>query len=148
VINFGFHDIFTLSDVHWVGPKRFADILGSDRLFASLGRSLLFSALVLAIQVPLGLAVALPFLTLGRHAVWGLMLVALPLSRRPAFPAGDPGLSRHAAGGAVLAGLHLVCRAFAGEFTGGHRADPVPVQPPGGDLDPGKLQPRHATRMR
>ena len=79
VINYGFHDIFTLSDVHWVGTDWFADILGSDRFLASLGRSLLFSALVLAIQVPLGIAVALLLLGYGRHAVWGLMLVALPL---------------------------------------------------------------------
>jgi glycerol transport system permease protein len=79
VINYGFHDIFTLSDVHWIGVDWFADILGSDRFLASLGRSLLFSTLALAIQVPLGIGVALLFLSLGRHAVWGLMLVALPL---------------------------------------------------------------------
>jgi glycerol transport system permease protein len=79
VINYGFHDIFTLSDVHWVGLQWFADILGSDRFLASLGRSLLFSSLVLAIQVPLGIGVALLLLGLGRGAVWGLMLVALPL---------------------------------------------------------------------
>lgn len=79
VINYGFHDIFTLSDVHWVGVQWFADILGSDRFLASLGRSLLFSSLVLAIQVPLGIGVALLLMGLGRGAVWGLMLVALPL---------------------------------------------------------------------
>lgn len=79
VINYGFHDIFTLSDVHWVGVEWFADILGSERFAASLGRSLLFSSLVLAIQVPLGVGVALLLLTFGKRAVWGLMLVALPL---------------------------------------------------------------------
>ncbi|MFN6005374.1 MAG: carbohydrate ABC transporter permease, partial [Paracoccaceae bacterium] len=79
VINYGFHDIFTLADVHWVGVDWFADILGSDRFLASLGRSLLFSTLVLAIQVPLGIGVALLLLGYGKRAVWGLMLVALPL---------------------------------------------------------------------
>jgi glycerol transport system permease protein len=79
VFNYGFHDIFTLSDVHWVGMEWFAEILRSDRFLASLGRSLLFSGLVLAIQVPLGIAVALLLLTYGRGAVWGLMLCALPL---------------------------------------------------------------------
>lgn len=79
VINYGFHDIFTLSDVHWVGIQWFSDILGSDRFLASLGRSLLFSTLALAIRVPLGIGVALLLLSLKRHAVWGLMLVALPL---------------------------------------------------------------------
>lgn len=79
VVNYGVHDIFTLSDVHWVGLDWFADILGSDRFLASLGRSLLFSALVLAIQVPLGIGVALVLLGCGRWAIWGLMLCALPL---------------------------------------------------------------------
>jgi glycerol transport system permease protein len=79
VINYGFHDIFSLSDVHWVGVEWFADILQSDRFLASLGRSLLFSTLALGIQVPLGIGVALLLLTYGKRAVWGLMLVALPL---------------------------------------------------------------------
>jgi glycerol transport system permease protein len=79
VINYGFHDIFTLADVHWVGVQWFADVLGSDRFLASLGRSLLFSTLALSIQVPLGIGVALLLLGYGKRAVWGLMLVALPL---------------------------------------------------------------------
>lgn len=79
VINYGFHDIFTLQDVYWVGLQWFTDILQSDRFLASLGRSLLFSTLALAIQVPLGIGVALLLLSYGRGAVWGLMLVALPL---------------------------------------------------------------------
>ncbi|MCX7286457.1 MAG: sugar ABC transporter permease [Rhodobacterales bacterium] len=79
VINYGFHDIFTLQDVHWVGIDWYVDILGSDRFLASLGRSLLFSTLALTIQVPLGIAVALLLTSYGRRAVWGLMLCALPL---------------------------------------------------------------------
>lgn len=79
VINYGFHDIFSLSEVHWVGLQWFTDILHSDRFLASFGRSLLFSTLALAVQVPLGIAVARLLLTCGRGAVWGLMLCALPL---------------------------------------------------------------------
>ncbi len=79
VINYGFHDIFTVRDVHWVGLDWFTMILQSDRFLASFGRSLLFSALVLSIQVPLGIAVAKLLLTCGRGAIWGLMLCALPL---------------------------------------------------------------------
>ncbi|MBU9699974.1 sugar ABC transporter permease [Rhodobacteraceae bacterium HSP-20] len=79
VINYGFHDIFTLSDVQWVGVEWFGDILQSDRFLASLGRSLLFSALALSIQVPLGIMVALLLVGFGRRAIWGLMLCALPL---------------------------------------------------------------------
>lgn len=79
VFNYAFHDIFTLSDVHWVGVEWFQDIVQSERFLASLGRSFLFSALVLAIQVPLGIAVALMLLSFRQKAVWGLMLCALPL---------------------------------------------------------------------
>lgn len=79
VLNYGFHDIFTLRDVHWVGIQWFVDILGSERFAASLGRSLLFSALALTVQVPLGIAVALLLLHFKRRAVWGLMLCALPM---------------------------------------------------------------------
>jgi glycerol transport system permease protein len=79
VINYGFHDIFSLQDIHWVGVEWYREILGSARFWASMGRSLLFSTLVLCIQVPLGICVALLLLTCGRAAVWGLMLCALPL---------------------------------------------------------------------
>lgn len=79
VVNYGFHDIFSLSNVYWVGLDWYADILHSDRFLASLGRSFLFSGLVLAIQVPLGIAVAKLLRPYGRRAVWGLMLCALPL---------------------------------------------------------------------
>jgi glycerol transport system permease protein len=79
VINYGLHDIFTLQDVHWVGVEWFDDILGSERFWASLGRSLLFSTLALGIQVPLGILIALMILPLGKRAIWVLMLCALPL---------------------------------------------------------------------
>lgn len=79
VVNYGFHDIFMLSDVHWVGLDWFVDILQANRFYASFGRSLLFSCLALTIQVPLGIGVALLLLTYRASAVWGLMLCALPL---------------------------------------------------------------------
>jgi glycerol transport system permease protein len=79
VINYGLHDIFSLENVHWIGTQWFSDIVTSPRFHASFARSLLFSTLALAIQIPLGIAIALGLLGLGRHAVWGLMLCALPL---------------------------------------------------------------------
>lgn len=79
VFNYGLHDIFTLTDVHWVGLEWFETILGSDRFLASLGRSLLFSALALGLQVPLGIAVAKLLVGQPRFAIWGLMLCAIPL---------------------------------------------------------------------
>jgi glycerol transport system permease protein len=79
VINYGFHDIFSLENVHWIGPQWFYDIVTSPSFHASFARSLLFSTLAIAIQLPLGIAVALFLLPFGKRAVWGLMLCALPL---------------------------------------------------------------------
>ena len=79
VFNYALHDIFSLRDVLWVGPEWYHDIVTSPRFHASLARSLLFSAVVLTVQVPLGLAVALALRRTGRMAVLGLMLLALPL---------------------------------------------------------------------
>ncbi len=79
VFNYGFHDIFTLADPYWVGLQWYEDILQAPEFLASLGRSLLFSALTLGIQLPLGIAVAKLLIGLRRGAVAGLMLVALPL---------------------------------------------------------------------
>ena len=78
VFNYGLHDIFSLADVHWVGVEWYEEIVTSTRFHASLGRSLLFSAVILAVQVPLGVGIAL-LLRGVRGAVLILMLVALPL---------------------------------------------------------------------
>lgn len=78
VFNYGLHDIFSLADVHWVGVEWYEEIVTSSRFRESLGRSLLFSAIVLSVQIPLGVGIAL-LLRGVRGAVLILMLVALPL---------------------------------------------------------------------
>ncbi|MBC2834007.1 carbohydrate ABC transporter permease [Paragemmobacter straminiformis] len=79
VFNYSLHDIFSLRDVLWVGAEWYGEIVTSPRFHASLLRSLMFSAVVLAVQVPLGVGIALVLRRTGRWAVLGLMLVALPL---------------------------------------------------------------------
>ena len=79
MINYSLHDVFTLQDVHWVGLEWYEEIVTSSRFHDSLLRSLLFSAIVLSVQVPLGIAIALVLRGFGKGAVFGLMLVALPL---------------------------------------------------------------------
>lgn len=79
VLNFSFHDIFTLQSLHWIGTEWYEEIITSPRFHASLGRSLLFSALVLGIQLPLGIAVALLLVRAGRLGLLMLLLVAVPL---------------------------------------------------------------------
>ncbi len=66
VLNYSFHDIFSLDQVHWVGLDWYDQIISSTRFHASLLRSLLFSAIVLGVQLPLGIAVALLLVRSGQ----------------------------------------------------------------------------------
>jgi glycerol transport system permease protein len=59
VVNYSFHDIFTLKSKAWVGLEWYIKILGSIRFWESFGRSLLFSTIILIIEIPLGTAIAL-----------------------------------------------------------------------------------------
>jgi len=61
VVNYSFHDIFTQDSKQWVwvGLDWFSNVLGSSRFWESFGRSLLFSAIILIIEIPLGIAIAL-----------------------------------------------------------------------------------------
>jgi glycerol transport system permease protein len=54
-----FFDIFTLDDKFWVGGEWYGAVLGSARFYESAGRSLGFSACVIAVQFPLGVFIAL-----------------------------------------------------------------------------------------
>jgi glycerol transport system permease protein len=79
VVNYSFFEIFILDARFWVGKEWYAEIIGSERFWASFGRSTLFSAFVLTIQIPLGIAIAL---CIPKRKIWvgiTLALVALPL---------------------------------------------------------------------
>jgi glycerol transport system permease protein len=79
VVNYSFFEIFILDARFWVGTDWYTEIIGSGRFWASFGRSTLFAALVLAIQIPLGIAVAL---CIPREKFWvgiTLAIIALPL---------------------------------------------------------------------
>lgn len=79
VLNYSFHDVFTVNDAYWIGLEWYGEIIRDPSFWASFGRSALFSAIALSIQVPLGIWLALLLLTMNRFAVPLLMLVALPL---------------------------------------------------------------------
>ncbi len=79
VINYSFFEIFILDARFWIGTEWYDAIIGSERFWASFGRSTLFSMLVLLIQIPLGIAIAL---CIPRRKFWigvTLAVVALPL---------------------------------------------------------------------
>jgi glycerol transport system permease protein len=79
VVNYSFHDLFTLKSKIWVGFEWYREILQSSRFWESLGRSLLFSAIILIIEVPLGIAIALSIPKKGALVAVCLVSMALPL---------------------------------------------------------------------
>ncbi|KQI70774.1 ABC transporter permease [Loktanella sp. 5RATIMAR09] len=79
VINYSFFEIFILDKRFWVGTEWYDQIISTGRFWANFGRSTLFSSIVLAIQIPLGIAIAL---CIPKRQFWvGLALagIALPL---------------------------------------------------------------------
>ncbi|MFT6452703.1 MAG: glycerol transport system permease protein [Halocynthiibacter sp.] len=79
VVNYSFQDTFGANKFFWAGLEWFEEMLGSERLHGALWRQTLFSAIILAIEVPLGILVAL---CMPKRGIWAsvcLILMALPL---------------------------------------------------------------------
>ncbi|MDT8379284.1 MAG: sugar ABC transporter permease [Desulfotignum sp.] len=80
VVNYSIQDIFGPGQRYFVGTEWFKEVLTDKRLHDALWRQLLFSGLVLLIEMPLGIAIALTMPTRkGLGASICLVLVALPL---------------------------------------------------------------------
>ncbi len=79
VVNYSVQDIFGPGNAYYVGTEWFRDILTDERLRNSLLRQFLFSGAVLAIQIPLGIGVALMMPRSGIRASLCLILLAIPL---------------------------------------------------------------------
>ncbi len=79
VVNYAFQETFGDNVFFWEGTTWFEQVLRSDRFHASLGRQLLFTGMILAIEVPLGIAVALAMPRKGPWVSVCLVLMALPL---------------------------------------------------------------------
>ena len=79
VVNYSLQDSFGNNQFFWAGLEWFRETLGEERAQAALGRQFLFTAIILSIEVPLGILVAL---SMPKKGVWAsvcLVLVALPL---------------------------------------------------------------------
>ena len=79
VVNYSVQDTFGNNQFFWAGLEWFDEMIHSDRLHAALGRQVVFSAIILAIEVPLGIFVALNMPKRGFWASFCLVLMALPL---------------------------------------------------------------------
>ena len=79
VVNYSVQETFGNNVFFWSGLTWYEQVLHSERFHAALGRQFAFTAIILAIEVPLGLAIAL---TMPKRGIWVsvcLVLMALPL---------------------------------------------------------------------
>jgi glycerol transport system permease protein len=79
VVNYSVQDTFGNNQFFWAGTEWFKQILHSDRFHEALWRNLLFSAIVLIIEIPLGILIALSMPRKGWTVSLCLVLMALPL---------------------------------------------------------------------
>ena len=79
VVNYSVQETFGDNTFFWSGVLWFQEVLNSERFHGSLLRQLTFTFSILAIEIPLGIAIAL---TMPRKGPWVpvcLVLMALPL---------------------------------------------------------------------
>jgi glycerol transport system permease protein len=79
VVNYSVQDTFGNNQFFWAGLDWFEDTLHSSRFWGALWRNLLFSGIILAIQIPLGIFIALHMPKRGWGVPVCLVLMALPL---------------------------------------------------------------------
>ena len=76
---YSLHDTFAGNSFVWVGPQWYLSVLSSSEFWWALARSLGFTALVLLIEVPLGIYIALRLPPSGWHSAVYIVLLAIPL---------------------------------------------------------------------
>ncbi|MBM2322288.1 MULTISPECIES: carbohydrate ABC transporter permease [Marivita] len=79
VVNYSVQDTFGNNQFFWAGLEWFEEMLNDDRLWGALGRQLMFSGIILLIQIPLGVFVALNMPKKGFWASFCLVFMSLPL---------------------------------------------------------------------
>jgi len=79
VVNYSVQDTFGNNQFFWAGTDWFVQMLHSPRFWDALMRNLIFSMVILAIQIPLGILIALNMPKTGLGVPVCLVLMALPL---------------------------------------------------------------------
>ncbi len=79
VMYYSVHDTFAGNSFIWVGSAWFQQVLSSSNFYAALARSLGFSSLVLLIEIPLGIYIALRMPTKGFLSSLYIILFAIPM---------------------------------------------------------------------
>jgi len=79
VVNYSVQETFGDNLFFWQGLDWFAQVLQSERFHNALGRQFLFTFLILIIEVPLGVAIALAMPKKGFWVPFCLVTMALPM---------------------------------------------------------------------
>ena len=79
VVNYSVQDTFGNNQFFWAGTEWYTEVLSSSRFHDALVRNLVFSGIILLIEIPLGIAIALSMPRKGFWVPVCLILMALPL---------------------------------------------------------------------
>ncbi len=79
VVNYSVQETFGNNLFFWEGVGWFEKLLNSDRFHAALGRQFLFTGIILLIEIPLGVAIALSMPRSGPWVSVCLVMMALPM---------------------------------------------------------------------
>jgi glycerol transport system permease protein len=79
VVNYSVQDTFGNNVFFWAGTEWYEQMLHSRRFWDAMGRNLAFSFIILAIEIPLGIFIALNMPRKGWGVPVCLVLMALPL---------------------------------------------------------------------
>jgi len=79
VINYSLHYIFAGSAPTFVGFENYIEVLRDPAFLKALGRQIVFSLMILAVEVPLGIAIALSMPKKGKGVALSLVLLGIPL---------------------------------------------------------------------
>ncbi|QFS82514.1 sn-glycerol-3-phosphate transport system permease protein UgpA [Roseivivax sp. THAF40] len=79
VVNYSVQDTFGNNQFFWAGLEWFEEMLEDERMWDALQRQLLFSGIILAIEIPLGIFVALNMPKSGFWSSFCLVMMSLPL---------------------------------------------------------------------
>ena len=79
VVNYSVQDTFGNNQFFWAGTEWYSEVLSSSRFHDALIRNLIFSGIILSIEIPLGILIALSMPRKGFWVPVCLILMALPL---------------------------------------------------------------------
>ena len=78
VVNYSIQDTFGNNQFFWAGLEWFEELLASERMWDALARQLMFSGIILAIEIPLGVFIALNMPKSGFWSSLCLVLMSWP----------------------------------------------------------------------